>query len=881
MKKLKKWLMTAVGICAMLAACAVSASADVAIDAVNFPDASFMDVVKAYDTSGDGALQTAEIEAVTEMNIANKGITDLTGIEHFTNVTRLYCYDNNITSIDLNKIKVLTQLDFFNCGNNNITSLDLSGCSSIRTLYCRSNSSMTTLNLNGCSSLEVIECYESALTSLDVSGCTSVTNIDCADNSLTELNLSACTALNYINCMRNPLTAITFSDDAKKQDLISRNYFDHTCNEVIEIPGTEATYESEGTTDKIVCSLCDKVLQEQVAIPKICVTHTFVDGKGKCTVCGMLPIDAANFPSDNFRSYVLNPTNGINKDGDKLLSPAEIEAVTELDLGTKSCHDLTGIGYFTNLVKLVCDGNILTSLDLSQNTKLTYLDCSLNDLTSLDLSANTALTYLDCTDNVITEITFSSEDVKGNLISSGSFRHDCNYGEDDTCTLCGVVKPTPDASVIVVSIADDGFLTNPITYPAAIGEEFTVTAEVIEGYTFVGWYGADENEQEILLSENQTYTFIPTEVQTVLCAQYSLPVQTATVTILGLGSAGFTVDGSETVQKEFVQSYPVGTVITLNAVDSQRFKAWVNGSNKIIGTEPTLKLTVTSNNTVILKYTAEPAEGSTFVEYVSDYGQILQSMTYTSADEITEPAVPPSKAGHTFAGWSPSVEEIKAKIEAGEKNITVKPTYTAKETEYTVTVDYFDMDSKSSLGTETYQVKEGSVITLTAKDFDGSYFMQWQNDDDEVISAKKSCFALVTSNISFTAYYTLADDSYTKPIITVTNIYASTENGTPKLSFAAMRSVPDNYTVIENGLIYTTNSYDLDTFVLNGGDDIAKGQSNKNDNDGIYVQNIAVPGNEGTTVYARGYMIIKDNDTGKIETYYSSKKFGYFSALNQ
>ncbi len=53
----------------------------------------------------------------------------------------------------------------------------------------------------------------------------------------------------------------------------------------------------------------------------------------------------------------------------------------------------------TALIKLDCDNNQLTSLDVSNNTALTKLYCSDNQLTSLDVSNNTALTYLDCQNN--------------------------------------------------------------------------------------------------------------------------------------------------------------------------------------------------------------------------------------------------------------------------------------------------------------------------------------------------------------------------------------------------------------------------------------------------------------------------------------------------
>ena len=111
-----------------------------------------------------------------------------------------------------------------------------------------------------------------------------------------------------------------------------------------------------------------------------------------------ITINKANFPDDIFRQYVLN-----NCDADKnqSLSDQEIADVTELLIYNMDIADLTGIGYFTALNRLICEDNKLTTLDVSKNTALTILDCSNNQLTALDLSHNTALTELYCTYNRI------------------------------------------------------------------------------------------------------------------------------------------------------------------------------------------------------------------------------------------------------------------------------------------------------------------------------------------------------------------------------------------------------------------------------------------------------------------------------------------------
>ena len=106
------------------------------------------------------------------------------------------------------------------------------------------------------------------------------------------------------------------------------------------------------------------------------------------------------FPDETFQKYL----EQFDKDDDTFLSTAERNAVTEIDVHEKNITSLKGIELFPNLKKLVCYNNQLTSLDVSNNTKLVRLDCHGNDLSSLNVRQNVALTYLDCGTNQLTSL---------------------------------------------------------------------------------------------------------------------------------------------------------------------------------------------------------------------------------------------------------------------------------------------------------------------------------------------------------------------------------------------------------------------------------------------------------------------------------------------
>jgi hypothetical protein len=100
---------------------------------------------------------------------------------------------------------------------------------------------------------------------------------------------------------------------------------------------------------------------------------------------------------------------GVDTNEDSLISYAEAEAVSYyLVLYSSNISSVTGIEAFVNLDSLNCVENLLTSLDVSENTALTYLNCTDNQLSSMDVSNNTALSYLYCGENQLISLDVSN-----------------------------------------------------------------------------------------------------------------------------------------------------------------------------------------------------------------------------------------------------------------------------------------------------------------------------------------------------------------------------------------------------------------------------------------------------------------------------------------
>ena len=129
--------------------------ADVEISEKNFPDPNFRNWILSQPFGKDGVLSDKEIADITEMNVSNKNIHDLKGIEYFTALESLNLDKNQVKYIDVSKNK---ELVYLRVEWNQLTSLDVSKNEAMRFLMCGGNS-LTELNTSGCTSLERIRCW--------------------------------------------------------------------------------------------------------------------------------------------------------------------------------------------------------------------------------------------------------------------------------------------------------------------------------------------------------------------------------------------------------------------------------------------------------------------------------------------------------------------------------------------------------------------------------------------------------------------------------------------------------------------------------------------------------------------------------------------------
>ena len=215
-KLLTALLALCAALCLLPALALAEGAADVAIDPTNFPDANFRTYVAIFDKDNDDCLTPAELAAVEYMALSNKSIGDLTGIEHFTDLTELDCRRNQLTSLDLSKN---TALEVLNCNNNPLTSLVLGGNTALTKLSC-TNNQLTSLDLSKNTALQVLDCGDNQLASLDVSKNLALKELYCGGNPLTALDVSANTALTDLNCINTQRTSLDVSKNTALTSLL-------------------------------------------------------------------------------------------------------------------------------------------------------------------------------------------------------------------------------------------------------------------------------------------------------------------------------------------------------------------------------------------------------------------------------------------------------------------------------------------------------------------------------------------------------------------------------------------------------------------------------------------------------------------------------------
>ena len=355
--------------------------ADVTINSTNFPDANFRSYLLSEYPSG--VITTAQLNARDSLELMSKRISNIKGVEYFTQLTYLSCYSNYLTSVDVSHN---TKLKYLNLAYNALTSINVSANTLLEQLYLQNNSLVTvsanylsnlrTLWVFNNTNLTTLNCQSNNLTNFDVGGCTALQTLKCFynDNLTTIKGLADCTALTYLDCEDCAIADISaVSGMANLQTLWARN---------------------------------NKLTELNVA-NKHSLSNLRVSGNKQltaltCYSCNLTTLNVTGCTAlENLKCYYnanLTAINGL----------VDCTALTYLDCEDCAITSLPGVNNMANLQSLWARNNQLSGsfevsnkpnlkyLRVSGNTGLTHLRCAYDALTSLDVTGCTGLNFIDC-----------------------------------------------------------------------------------------------------------------------------------------------------------------------------------------------------------------------------------------------------------------------------------------------------------------------------------------------------------------------------------------------------------------------------------------------------------------------------------------------------
>lgn len=364
----------------------------------NIEDEAYKTYLLTFDKNGDGKLDKAEVEAITEINIKGLGIKSLKGVEYvnFTNVRKLDCSDNELTELPV--AGFFTNLEEIDFSNNQLTGrIELNKCKKLRILKGSDNM------------LEEVAFENSVLESVDLSN-NQLTRFQCSYNT------STLKSVNVANNLLSESSGFGCSDNAVLTDWnVSNNNLKYVYlhstpmlenynvsgNPLVELTLFGAGYGTAlKTLDASNTALSSLDISGNMSLQSLnvmgCATLTKI-------FAGTLDVEAINIEKESytiietstivdaikdnaFREFLIE-TYGSNGG----ITQEEADRVTDLELNADNAAEvksLAGIEYFRNLKTLKVSG--LESLD---DTNLAVGNIN---LTSVDISLVKGLTAIDC-----------------------------------------------------------------------------------------------------------------------------------------------------------------------------------------------------------------------------------------------------------------------------------------------------------------------------------------------------------------------------------------------------------------------------------------------------------------------------------------------------
>lgn len=458
-----------------------------------------------------------------------------------------------------------------------------------------------------------------------------------------------------------------------------------------------------------------------------------------------------------------------------------------------------------------------------------------------------------------------------------------NYTAAETDTY---MKLTVKKAQTIVNVssnpANSGILTGGGTYEA--GEKIVVSAKAVDGYTFVGWYSADDQK----LSDKTTYEYgtaaDDASSETTIYAKYKANENRQLSMTLGNGKVDYSYqNGTKTGTwgNDFTNNdYARGTYFTVTAKPNEgyTFLYWINSDGRVLTDSLTYSFYLGDNMKLQACYKStqgsETENAEHYVIFKDSDGKILWSGDVSmdqveGNDKYGLVNVPQHGIfnGVTFKNWKDASGNVLSTEETGSIKVTEDMIIYAEYeaiSGLTLTVDGVQSDK-----TYTY----GSLVTATAEESkDGKYFSGWYVGD-KLVSDKQEYSFRITENTAIEAKYDGEDVITQQPLLNMTMSERTTlSNGYQTVVMNVSWSVPEGYEFVDAGIVRTLTDAYKDKLTLSDADstNVKKNPTKLTTADGTMVYTLTLStASVSKNVYAKGYMTYKNTSTGEVNTLYT------------
>jgi internalin A len=327
------------------------------------------------------------LSSMTELDLCNTGISDISSLGSLTNLTTLYLGRNQIT--DISFLGSLTNLTTLNLCRNQIT--DFSSLGSLTNL--------TTLNLG----------YNQITDISFLGSLTNLTTLDLNNNRITDFSfLGSLTNLTTLNLSYNQITDITFLGSLTNLTTLHLGY-----NQITDFSFlgsltnlTALNLNNNRITDFSFLGSLTNLTALNLSYNQI----TDISFLGSFTNLTTLHLGYNQITDISFLGSLTNLTR-LHLNNNRITDISFLGSLTNLttlNLSYNQITDISFLGSLTNLTKLYLYNNQITDISfLGSLTNLTTLNLNNNQITDISfLGSLTNLTTLNLNNNQITDISF-------------------------------------------------------------------------------------------------------------------------------------------------------------------------------------------------------------------------------------------------------------------------------------------------------------------------------------------------------------------------------------------------------------------------------------------------------------------------------------------